>query len=129
MSFLLKCRSTLLHQAFPGLKEPSPGLESALSQMAAALMAQTNDTHLARDQHEAQALGPKLPSDKFMVTLPVLMEYAEVQDEQELPLLWHQWANCTKRQEFNVLKDVLDTYARSPEAFTATVLIVTPKLV
>jgi hypothetical protein len=97
--------------------------------MAAALMAQTNDTHLARDQREAQALAPKLPSDKFTVTLPVLMEYAEVQDEQELPLLWHQWANCTKCQEFNVLKDVLDTYARSPEAFTATVPIVTPKLV
>jgi hypothetical protein len=126
---LIVHRSNLLNQALPGLKEPSPGLEAALSQMAVALMAQTNDARVARDQREAQALEPKLPSDKFTVTLPVLMEYTEVRDERELPLLWHQWANCTKKQEFNVLKDVLDTYARSPEAFSATVPIVTPKLV
>jgi hypothetical protein len=37
----------------------------------------------------------------------VLMEYLDIQDERNLPLLWHQWANCAKRQEFQVLKEVL----------------------
>ena len=126
---LISHRAQMLHLALPGLKEPSVGLESALNQMAVALMAQTNDNRLARDQKEAQATEPKLPSDKFTVTLPVLMEYAEIADERDLPLLWHQWANCTKRQEFNVLKDVMDTYARSPGAFSPTVPIASPKIV
>ncbi len=126
---LIAHRNNILYQVLPGLKEPSAGLEAALSQMAVALMAQINDNRLARDQHEAEANEPKLPSSKFTVTLPVLMEILDIQDERNLPLLWHQWANCSKRQEFHVLKEVLDAYARGVESFSSTVPIISAKLV
>ncbi len=40
---LLTQRHSILHQALPGLAPPPQGLEMALSQMATALIAQTND--------------------------------------------------------------------------------------
>lgn len=92
-------------------------------------MAQTNDNHIARDQHEADANEPKLPSAKFTVTLPVLLEYLEVADKRHLPTLWHQWANSAKRQEFQVLKEVLDAYSRDQEAFSSSVPVLSAKLV
>jgi hypothetical protein len=66
--------------------------------------------------------------DKFTVTLPVLLEYAKIADGRDLPLLWHQWANCTKWQEFNVLEEVLDTYARSQGDFSPIAPIASEKL-
>jgi hypothetical protein len=47
---LLTQRHSILHQALPGLAAPPQGLEMALSQMAAALIAQTNDNQQAREQ-------------------------------------------------------------------------------
>jgi hypothetical protein len=128
-SDLISHRNAILYQVLPGLKDTSIGLEAALCQMAAALMAQTNDNRLARDQREAEANEPKLPSSKFTVTLPVLIGYLESVDERNLPVLWHQWANCSKRQEFHVLKEVLDSFAHNPEAFSSTLPIISSKLV
>ncbi len=82
---LLTQRHSILHQALPGLAPPPQGLETALSQMANALIAQTNDNRQAREQRAAEAVEPKLPSSRFEVTLSVLMEYLQVQDEQNLP--------------------------------------------
>jgi hypothetical protein len=62
-------------------------------------------------------------------TLPVLLEYLQMPTEDDLPDLWHRWANCTKKQEVQVLRDVLDGYARSADAFSPLVPIVTPRLV
>jgi len=47
---LLTQRHSILHQALPGLAAPPQGLEMALSQMATALIAQTNDNQQAREQ-------------------------------------------------------------------------------
>jgi hypothetical protein len=47
---LLNHHLSVLNQFLPDLKAPIPGLESALSQMATALIAQTNDGRLAREQ-------------------------------------------------------------------------------
>jgi hypothetical protein len=116
---LILHRSALLNRVLPGLNQPSEGLESALYQMAAAVVTQTNDLRQAREQRDALTNEPKLPSDKFSVTLPLLLEYTEIQDERDLPLLWHQWANCTKQQEFNILRDVLEAYTRTPDAFSS----------
>ncbi len=58
----------------PGLAAPSPTLESALMQMATALVAQTKDNRQAQEQKIAEDKAEKLPSDRFTVTLPVLME-------------------------------------------------------
>jgi len=74
-------------------------------------------------------LEAKLPSEKFTVTLPILLEYLQVADERNLPSLWHQWANCKKRQEFQVLRDALDAFAHGPTAFISPVPVVTAKLV
>jgi hypothetical protein len=43
--------------------------------------------------------------------------------------LWHQWANCTKKQEFNVLNELLQAYSRGPEAFSNCAPIVSAQLV
>jgi hypothetical protein len=126
---LLKHRHDILHRALPHLTAPAASLERALSQMAVALIAQTNDTRAAREQKTAQDLEPKLLSSRFTVTLPVLLEYLQVADERDLPDIWHQWSNCTKRQEVQVLRNSLDSYARSAHAVSTAVPVITARLV
>jgi hypothetical protein len=58
----------------------------------------------------ARAAEPKLPSEKYTVTLSILQEFLEMTDERALLTLWHQWSKCTKRQEFNVLAEALQAY-------------------
>jgi hypothetical protein len=64
--------------------------------IAAAFTQNTNNNHLAHEEKVARAAEPKLPSDKFTVTLGILLEYLETADENNLPTLWHNWANCKK---------------------------------
>jgi hypothetical protein len=96
--------------------------------MATAIINQKND-NIFRDQKAAEDLEPKLPSKCFSVTLPILLEYLQVADESNLPNIWHKWANCTKKQEFQVLRDTLEVFSCSPQAFAPTVPIVSAKLV
>lgn len=126
---LLGHRLSILHLQLPGLTAPPQSIETALSQMATALITQTNDNKLVRDQKAAEELEPKLPSRRFTVTLPVLLELLQTPDERNLPDIWHKWANCTKKQDFQVLRDGLEAFARSPQAFSPTVPIVSAKLV
>jgi hypothetical protein len=125
---LLAHMHSVVHQILPGLSAPPASLESALAQMATALIAQTNDSRQAREQRLADKKAEKLPSDRFTVTLPVLMEYLQVEDERNLPEIWTRWSNCTKRQEMQVLRDALDAFARSPDAYSSSVPIVTARL-
>jgi hypothetical protein len=120
---------SLLKQALTGWGQPTESLESALCQMAQAVLTQTNDNHVARDARAAEAQQPTLPSAKFKNTFPILMDYLQVRDEIELPPLWHQWANSNKCQEFSVLRELLDTYSRSAEAFYNMALVVSAKLI
>jgi hypothetical protein len=126
---LLTYRLQILHTLLPGLTAPPQSLETALSHMATALLTQTNDSRLIRDQKAAEDLEPKLPSKRFSVTLPVLLEYLQIADERQLPDVWHKWANCSKKQDFQVLRDTLEAFARSPQAFSTTVPVVSAKLV
>jgi hypothetical protein len=57
--------------------------------MAAALVGQTNDNWQAWELKATQELEPKLPLDRFKVTLPILLKYLQVQDEANLPQIWH----------------------------------------
>jgi hypothetical protein len=59
----------------------------------------------------------------------VLLEYLLIANEQDLPELWHKWANSTKRQEFHVLRDTLSAFARSNESYSTISPIVMAKLV
>jgi hypothetical protein len=125
---LLAHRHELLHQVLPALSAPPQSLETALSHMATALINQTNDQRQAREQRFVDEQEPKLPSTRFTVTLPVLMEYLQVDDERNLPEIWHSWSNCTKRQELQVLRDTLDAFPRTPAAYSTTVPLVTARL-
>ncbi len=125
---LLEHRQAILCQALPGLTAPPQSLETALAHMASALINQTNDNRQAREQKIAADQEPKLPSDRFTVTLPVLMEYLQTSNEANLPDLWHKFANCTKKQDSQVLRDALDAFARSTEAYSAATPIVTTRL-
>jgi hypothetical protein len=125
---LLEHRQSMLYQALPGLTAPPQSLETALAHMASALINQTNDNRQAREQKIAAEQEPKLPSSRFTVTLPVLMEYLQIGNEADLPDLWHKFANCTKKQDSQVLRDALDAFARSAEAYSAATPIVTTRL-
>jgi len=122
---LLRHQHSILNQLLPALAVPPQSLEMALTHMATALIAQTNDTRVARELKSAQDAEPKLPSDHFKVTLPVLLEYLEVQNEAVFPQIWHAWANCMKKQEIQVLRDALDAFTRMADAFSTSVPIVT----
>jgi hypothetical protein len=110
-ALLLHCHE-VLNTALPHLAAPPASLETALSQIATALIVQTNDSRIARDQKIARDAAPKLPSDRFPVTLPVLMEYLQVGDEADL-----------------LLRDILDAFARSTDAFSSALPVVTAGLV
>jgi hypothetical protein len=126
---LILHRNLALKLALPGLGQPSKGLEAALFQMASAVVNQTNKQRVARDIRANEAQLPVLPLAKYKNTLPILMDFFQVHDEIELPPLWHQWANASKRQEFSVLRELLDTYSCGAEAFYYLVPVVSAKLV
>jgi hypothetical protein len=126
---LLAHRQRLQRQALTGLHQPAETLELALTQMAAAVTHNTNENRLAREEKAARAAEPKLPSDKFTITLNILQEYLEIPNENDLPPLWHRWANGTKKQEFTILSDQLGAYARGAEAFITTMPVVNVHLV
>jgi hypothetical protein len=127
--YLINHCMTLLKQALPALDKPSDFLELAITQMATAVTHDTNDARPHHEQNEAQANTPKLPSDKFTIMLPDLQQYLNSADERNLPELWHMWANCTKKQEFNILSETLQAYARRPNTFSSSAPVVTLKLV
>jgi hypothetical protein len=99
--------------------------------MATAIVRQTDEARSAREAKEMEHETPKLPSavDKFKHTIHILLRLINVDDEDDLPILWHEWANCGKKQELAVLRDLLDSYAQGPSRFLAKSPIVTPKLI
>jgi hypothetical protein len=51
-----------------------------------------------------------------------------VQEEAQLPEFWFQFAAAKKKQEFSVMREALESYARSAQAFISMAPIATPKL-
>jgi hypothetical protein len=96
--------------------------------MAVAVTQSTNDNRLVREQKQAKAEAPKLPSAKFTITLNILLENLETPNKQNLPTFWHQWANCTKHQEMLVLAELLMSYARGPDSFTISTPVLSSKI-
>jgi hypothetical protein len=124
-------RIRIQHLLLPGLTQLSGGIESALTTMATAIVRQTDEARVAREVKELEQNTPKLPSavDKFKHTLPILLRLLDMDHEDDLPALWHEWANCGKKQELSILRDFLDTYAQGLTRFIAKSPIVTPKLI
>jgi hypothetical protein len=112
-------RIRIQHLLLPGLTQLSGGIESALTTMATAIVRQTDEARTAREVKELEQNTPKLPSavDKFKHTLPILLCLLDVDHEDDLPALWHEWANCGKKQELSILRDFLDSYAQGGHTF------------
>jgi hypothetical protein len=126
---LIAHRNHIIKQVLPGAFLPQDSLELAITQMAAAVTQNTTDNRQAREAKAAKSSEPKLPSQKFAGTITILQEYLQIADETQLPPLWHKWANCNKREEFNVLANQLQLYARSGDAFSSCHPIASAKLV
>jgi hypothetical protein len=127
---LIAHRSHIMKLLLPGLSQLSEGLESAITTMATAIAHQTDEARSARESKQLEEDTPKLPSmvEKFKHTLPILLRLLELEDEADLPPLWHEWANCGKKQELAVFKDLLTTYAQGQHHFITKAPIVTPTL-
>jgi hypothetical protein len=99
--------------------------------MATAIAHQTDEARSARESKILEDETPKLPSavDKFKHTLHILLRLLNLDDEEELPILWHEWANCGKKQELPILQHLSDNFAQSPDRFIAKSPVITPKLV
>jgi hypothetical protein len=126
---LITHRLRILKTVLPGLYQPPQALEQAITQMAVAVTHNTNETRIAREEKAARQAEPELPSDRFTVTLAILQNYLQIGDEVNLPPLWHKLANCTKKQDFNDLSEMLHAYSRSQEKFSSCAPIVSTKLV
>jgi hypothetical protein len=125
---LIAHRQRLLQQVLPGLHQPKDSLERAITQMAVAITQNTADNCHAREEKAAREQDAKLPSEKYTATIGILQEYLLQPDERELPALWHQWANCNKKQEFNVLTEQLQAYSRSNDSFSPCPPVASAKL-
>jgi hypothetical protein len=97
--------------------------------MAKAVSDQAAEAHTARLAKEIAKDQPTLPSTKFSVLFPILKSLLNVQDEANLPDFWFALAAAKKKQEFSVVREALDAFARSEHAFINTTPIPTPKLV
>jgi hypothetical protein len=118
-----------LKETLPGSFTPQGSLEHAIPQMAAAVTQNTVDNRLARKEKAARSNESKLPSQKFSGTIDILQENLVIADEMQLPPLWHKLANCNKHEEFNVLSEQMQSYARSADAFYSCHPIASAKLV
>ncbi len=59
---LIAHRLNLLKQVLPALYQPAETLETALAQMVAGVVQNTNDSRVVREEKHARDLAPKLPS-------------------------------------------------------------------
>lgn len=80
------------------------------------------------EQEKGSWAGPKLPSDHYTTILNILLEFLQIPEEWSIPPLWHQWANSTKCQDFQILSEALHAYTHSPEAFNNSAPVVNAKL-
>jgi hypothetical protein len=68
--------------------------------MATAIVQQKDEARTARETKRLEDEAPKLPSsvDKFKHTLHILLRLLNLDDEENLPVLWHKWANYGKNK-------------------------------
>jgi hypothetical protein len=127
---LSRHRNALLYQHLPALRHsPEPSLNAAIVQMANAVATQATEAHTARLAREIEKDQPILPSARYSALFSVLKNLLNVRDEAELPEFWFTLAATPKKQEFSVVREALEAFSRSDQAFTNSAPIPTPKLV
>jgi hypothetical protein len=116
------------HILAPRQQNLSTGLELAINHMATAVTQQAEQVNRAQLARAVERDAPATPATKFGLLLDSLKHYLHVEDEQDLPEFWFQFAAATKNQEFSVLRDYLELYARSEHAFISASPVLSPKL-
>jgi hypothetical protein len=106
----------------------STGLEMAINHMATAVTQQTAEVNRTQLARAIEREAPATPASKFGLFLDSLKHYLSIEEEQDLPEFWFQFAAASKKQEFSVLRDYLELYARSNNAFITASPILSPKL-
>jgi len=106
----------------------STGLEMAINHMATAVTQQTAEVNRTQLARAIEREAPAMPASKFGLLLDSLKHYLSVEEEQDLPEFWFQFAAASKKEEFSVLRDYLELYARSNNAFISASPILSPKL-
>lgn len=125
---LIAHRSPVINALLPNRTAPSQGLEAALSQFATAVTTQTIEDRNHRLARELERDAPTTPANKFGMLLDSLLNLLNVQEEAQLPEFWFQFAAAKKKQEFGILREALESYSRSDQAFVSLAPIATPKL-
>jgi hypothetical protein len=125
---LIKHRGELLDRMLPSRNAPSMGLEAALTQFANAVATHTTKDRTARLARDIEKDMPTTPAAKFGLLIDSLKNLLNVEDEADLPEFWFQLSAAKKKQEFSVLRESLDSYARSDRAFIVLAPIATPKM-
>jgi hypothetical protein len=122
-------RSPLVaHILAPRQQNLTTGLELAINHMATAVTQQTAEVNRAQLARAVEREAPVTPANKFGLLLNSLKHYLHVQEEEELPEFWFQFASASKKQEFSMLRDYLELYARSEHAFITASPVLTPKI-
>jgi hypothetical protein len=116
------------HVLAPRPQNMSTGLEMAINHMATAVTQQTAEVNRTQLARAIEREAPATPASKFGLLLDSLKNYLSVEEEQDLPEFWFQFAAASKKQEFSVLRDYLELYARSDNAFIPASPILSPKL-
>jgi len=97
--------------------------------MANAVATQATEAHTARLAREIEKDQPILPSSRYSALFSVLKNLLNVREEAELPKFWFTLAATPKKQEFSVVREALEAFSRSDQAFNNSAPIPTPKLV
>jgi hypothetical protein len=97
--------------------------------MAKAVSDQAEEAHSARLAREIAKDQPILPSAKFSFLFTTLLALLNVREEAELPEFWFNLSSASKKQEFSIIRESLDAFSRSDQAYVNTPPIPTPKLV
>jgi hypothetical protein len=123
------CHAILVN-ALPSLQSPSAlSYDPAIMHLANAVANQATVVREDRLAREIERDRPTMPSAKFQLLFRTLTSLLNVRNEAELPDFWFSLASATKKQEFGVIRQALDAYAHSPQAFISQAPIPTPKLV
>jgi len=123
-------RQMVLYAILPALKpQQDPSLNAAIVHMANAVATQATEAQTARLAREIERDQPTLPSTKFAALFNKLKACLNVTEEAELPDFWFTLAATPKKQEFSVIRDLLEAFSCSPHAFLNTAPIPSPKLV
>lgn len=123
-------RQAILINALPTLHSSTAlGYDPAIMHLANAVANQATAAREDRLARDIERDRPTMPSVKFQLLFRTLTSLLNIRDKAELPEIWFSLASATKKQEFGVIRQALDAYAHSPQAFIPQAPIPTPKLV